>query len=398
MAAALNIDLDLEEYKRYGRQMILPNIGKIGQLRLKSCSVLVVGIGGLGCPAVAYLAGAGVGRIGLMDEDRVEVSNCHRQILHHSSSAGIYKVDSAAVYIKALNPNIRVTTYRQRLSAANARLILQEYDVVLDCTDNQISRYLVSDACVLLGKPFVTGSALQTEGQLAVLNYRGGPCYRCLFPVASPVETVQSCGEAGILGPVVGVIGVLQALETIKLIIHGQGISEASEERSSTYMPTLTLFSAMDAVPWRTIKLRKKKNDCISCGQNASITFVNLGIGDYERQTTRNISSGHAPIALTEDKRICAVQLQGFKGTIIDVRNPTEFAIACLPGSKNVPLPDLETYEVYENVPILVVCRHGIDSQQAVRKLTCRFPTIDIKDLRGGLQAYSQVDPFFPIY
>lgn len=392
-------ELEVEEFKRYGRQMIIPSFGKGGQLRLKSSKVVIIGIGGLGCPSVAYLAGAGIGRIGLVDQDVVDLSNCHRQILHGKSSEGGFKVDSAASYIENLNSNVQVDKYRVKLSPENVEAILSTYDLVLDCTDNQDTRYLISDACVLLGIPLVSGSALKTDGQIAVLNYKDGPCYRCLFPVASPDEMVQSCGEAGILGPVVGLIGVLQALEAIKLLVRdAKPITSTDSISKTTYRPTLTLFSASDDVPWRTIKLRSRKVECVSCGKNSTITFETLKREYASTQVRTALCEVNNTTTLCNNYRIDAPQLATFGGTIIDIRDATQYAIASIPGSQNVPLETLSNYHIHDDADIILVCRHGIDSQKAAMTLISRFPRADIKDLRGGLSAYAQFDETFPVY
>lgn len=392
------VDLDLEEYRRYGRQMILPEIGKPGQIALKSSAVLVVGAGGLGCPAIAYLAGAGVGCLGIIDADTIDLSNCHRQILHKPDDVGKPKVESAAAFVKELNGSISTRLYPFSLEAGNSVEIFSGYDVVLDCTDNQPARYLISDTCVILGLPLISGAALKTEGQLAVYNYRNGPCYRCLFPVATPAENVQSCGRAGVLGPVVGLIGILQALECIKVLIAQR--KGSNSVMLDEYKPSLTLFSAFGSPQWRTIQLRQKKQKCVSCGPAATIS----------QETIRNAKTDYATFCsggdhldgrLETHERLEASKLDGNvdKYMILDVRDSTQFGIAHLDHSINVPFTDLQISELsFSEKPILVVCRIGNDSQRAVRALQRRYPRQTFLDLKGGLQDYAAIKNDFPFY
>ncbi|KAI4242812.1 MAG: hypothetical protein L6R42_010910 [Xanthoria sp. 1 TBL-2021] len=226
--------LEAEEYKRYGRHLILDRVGLQGQQNLKKASALIVGVGGLGSPAAAYLAGAGVGTIGLMDGDVVEISNLHRQIIHSTSTIGDYKVDSAARYLQQLNPLPKYKTYPDFINSKNALRLFEQYDLILDCTDHPATRYLISDAAVLTGKPLISASALGMEGQLLVLNdtwqvkdrQPGRYCYRCVFPKPPPAETVLTCGEGGIFGPVVGVMGVLMATTALRTLI---GVNQCFE-------------------------------------------------------------------------------------------------------------------------------------------------------------------------
>uniref|UniRef100_A0A8W7PPE1 THIF-type NAD/FAD binding fold domain-containing protein n=1 Tax=Anopheles coluzzii TaxID=1518534 RepID=A0A8W7PPE1_ANOCL len=243
--------LNNDEIARYSRQIILSEIGVQGQLKLKKASVLVVGAGGLGCPAALYLAGAGIGRIGVLDYDEVELTNLHRQLLHTEATVGLTKVTSVQSYLEQLNSQIEIETHHAQLTSENALALLEPYDVVVDATDNVATRYLLNDACVLLRKPLVSGSALQLEGQLTVYNYRGGPCYRCLFPTPPPPESVTNCGDGGVLGAITGVIGALQALETIKIILSNEGVLAGR----------LLLFDGQQSA-FRNLKLRPKKPTC----------------------------------------------------------------------------------------------------------------------------------------
>ncbi|KAI9678388.1 MAG: Urmylation protein [Bathelium mastoideum] len=389
--------LELEEYRRYGRQLILPEIGLQGQLRLKGSAVCIVGAGGLGCPAAAYLAGAGVGTIGLVDGDTVEVSNLHRQVLHNTGKVGMLKVESVANYISALNPNIKIATHPSHLSPSTALDTLRSYSLILDCTDNPQSRYLISDACVLLGKPLVSASALRTDGQLMVLNNpprsrgdsSGGPCYRCVFPRPPPPESVISCGEGGILGPVVGVMGVLQALEAIKLIaagipgptINGNVPAPLSVLNMETVVdndtnkdhvidqdppqppaepPTLLLFSATASPPFRSIRLRPRRPTCAACSVHASITHASLDSGslDYAQfcgtlaqvevlRPEERISAAEYMRLLQKQEQERGDEQRELKAeprrahVLVDVRESTQFALCQLPGSVNVPFSEL---------------------------------------------------------
>lgn len=390
--------LKLEDYKRYGRQMILPEIGKQGQMRLRSCSVLIVGLGGLGCPAIAYLAGAGVGKLGLIDEDTVDLSNCHRQILYREHDEGCLKASTAAKFINNLNANVETEIYTERLNPGNIRRVFVGYDLVLDCCDNQTTRYLVSDVCVVLGLPLVSGSALKTDGQLAVYNYNGGPCYRCIFPRPSPIHTIDNCSNSGILGPVVGVIGVLQALEAIKIIVATDWTPQKSVKATTIeYTPRMTIFSAYGDPQWRSIKLRSKKSNCETCGSQPSIDLTTI-------QTGSTMYADHHMLPRTEftnEQRInaCDVARIDPLTLILDVRDEVQFEIVSLPRSVNVPLSRLDAFELPPEVThVLFVCRYGNDSQQAASLLAERFPLLSVKDLRGGLQAYSEHDKGFPSY
>ncbi|OJD34426.1 molybdenum cofactor synthesis protein [Diplodia corticola] len=387
--------LETHEYTRYGRQLIMPEVGLQGQLRLRSSAVLIVGAGGLGCPAAAYIAGAGVGTLGLVDADTVEESNLHRQILHSTSKVGMPKVESALRNLRCLNPNIKYYSYNTRLTPENALDIFSEYDLVLDCTDTPASRYLISDTCVLLGKPLVSASALQTEGQLMVLNNPprppgdpdGGPCYRCVFPKPPPADSVISCGEGGILGPVVGVMGVLQALEAIKLIAAGiekppspssdemdvDGTSAASDKhhdaaaaagsKPAGNKPSLLLFSAYSSPQFRSFGLRTRKAKCAACSAQVTVTREALTSGsmDYVQ-----FCGAVSPInALAPEERISALEyeqtrnglstaveessLSSFSGgmpknqkhILVDVREKVQFELAHLDGSINIPFSDI---------------------------------------------------------
>ncbi|XP_072554854.1 adenylyltransferase and sulfurtransferase MOCS3 isoform X2 [Paramormyrops kingsleyae] len=253
--------LSNEEIMRYSRQLLLPELGVQGQLLLSRTSVLVVGCGGLGCPLAQYLAAAGIGRLGLLDYDEVELSNLHRQVLHGEDTQGKPKSLSAAQAVGRLNSAVHCVPYHLQLSPDNALRLIQQYDIVADCSDNVPTRYLVNDACVLSGKPLVSASALRMEGQLTVYNYRGGPCYRCLYPVPPPLETVTNCSDGGVLGVVPGIMGCFQALEVLK-IASGQGSSLGQQ---------LLMFEAQTS-RLRSIRLRSRQTECVVCGDRPTVT------------------------------------------------------------------------------------------------------------------------------
>ncbi|KAI3320104.1 adenylyltransferase [Xylariaceae sp. AK1471] len=419
-----------EEYARYGRQLILPSIGIKGQLRLKSAAVLIVGAGGLGCPAAAYLAGAGVGTLGVMDGDTVEVSNLHRQIAHSTARIGLKKVDSLVEYCRGLNPEVTYVSLDEHLTPQNAEDVVSAYDVVLDCTDHPTSRYLISDICVLLGKPLISASALRTDGQLIVLNNPpapqgsadGGPCYRCVFPKPPPADSVVSCGEGGILGPVVGVMGVLQALEAIKLIAAGID-KEASSTVKEPTTPSLLLFSANSPTPFRSIKMRNRRLNCFACSAASTLTLKELNSGSLDYVQFCGVIT---PINMLQpDERISATYYNSIladpvkeKSLLLDVREKEHFDIASIPGAINVPFstfqsksrstsngdtphPDWLPEDVASDAPIYVVCRVGNDSQLVAKKLKDmgfdknreRF----IGDIKGGMKAWKlEVDQTMP--
>ncbi|KAA6409112.1 MAG: molybdenum cofactor biosynthetic [Lasallia pustulata] len=443
--------LEAEEYKRYGRQMIMPEIGLQGQLRLKKATVLIVGVGGLGCPAAAYLAGAGVGKLGLIDGDTVETSNLHRQILHSTGRVGMLKVDSAIDYLRQLNPKVEYVPHKSHLTPTTALDIFKSYDLILDCTDHPTSRYLISDAAVLSGTPLVSASALRTEGQLMVLNNPptipgtrdGGPCYRCVFPKPPPPASVLSCGEGGILGPVVGLMGVLMATEAIKVIVAGLDKSRKVESNGTdpsmrseaepsmsnwTGQPTskerhsLLLYSAYGDPPFRSVRLRGKRARCDVCSDSPTITKDSLTSGSLDYAVFCGIPN---PVnVLSKEERIdpqdFAHKVSGAaeEHVLVDVRDKAQFDICHIEGSINIPITALDCatgdnnddstnpglYALRDSsAPIYAVCRFGNDSQLAVQKLkTLGYGDNGRKyigDIRGGLRAWKEyVDPAWPEY
>ncbi|TGO35623.1 hypothetical protein BHYA_0152g00300 [Botrytis hyacinthi] len=424
--------MSLEEYKRYGRQMIVPDIGIQGQLRLRSASVLLVGAGGLGCPAAAYIAGAGVGTIGIVDGDTIEESNLHRQILHSTDRVGVNKAVSIAKYISGLNPNIKTNIYETHLTPQNAQNIVKEYDLVLDCTDHPTSRYLISDICVLLQKPLVSASALRTDGQLIVLNnpaltpgdLSGGPCYRCVFPKPPPPEAVTSCGDGGIIGPVVGVMGVLQALEAIKLIASGKlaAVQENHETNSTpkTNPTTMLLFSTNGASPFRNVRLKGRRSNCFACGEKRQLSLEQLKSGSMDYVLFCGMT--HPIKLLSNEERVEAkdyeesIRRKKKDHLLIDVREKVQFDICNIEGSHNIPFSSFQGNRINEDrplstltdgldpkTPIYVVCRLGNDSQVVTKKM--KEMGLDLKgdryigDIKGGLRSWKeQVDSFWPEY
>ncbi|XP_010783656.1 adenylyltransferase and sulfurtransferase MOCS3 [Notothenia coriiceps] len=405
--------LSNEDIMRYSRQLLLPELGVQGQLNLSKTSVLVVGCGGLGCPLAQYLAAAGIGRLGLLDYDEVELSNLHRQVLHGEENQDQAKALSAATAVKRLNSTVECIPYHLQLSSENALQLIQQYDIVADCSDNVPTRYLVNDACVLSGKPLVSASALRMEGQLTVYNYRGGPCYRCLYPVPPPSETVTNCSDGGVLGVVPGIMGCFQALEVLK-IASGQGSSCGQQ---------LVMFDAQDA-RFRSIKLRPKQAGCAVCGENPSVTRL----VDYEAFCGSAATDKCRKLnLLSRDQRITVQDYKSIMDTaephlLLDVRPLVEVDICHLPTSLNIPLSSLE-YRKSEHIqllqerisqlkqqmegdcrpPVYVICKMGNDSQKAVQVMEkmsgSEVDSITVKDISGGLMAWAKrIDPTFPQY
>lgn len=405
--------LSKEDIMRYSRQLLLPELSVQGQLNLSKTSVLIVGCGGLGCPLAQYLAAAGIGRLGLLDYDEVELSNLHRQILHGEENRGQAKALSAANSVKRLNSTVECVPYRLQLSPENALQLIQQYDIVADCSDNVPTRYLVNDACVLSGKPLVSASALRMEGQLTVYNYHGGPCYRCLYPVPPPPETVTNCSDGGVLGVVPGIMGSLQALEVIK-IAAGRG-SSCSQQ--------LVMFDALET-RFRSIKLRPKQANCAVCGENPSVTKLVdyeafCGSAATDKCQKLNLLSGDQRITVKEYKMVLD---SADPHILLDVRPDIEVDICHLPFSLNIPLSSLEERKSDQILllrdrisqlkqqmaddhrpPVFVICKLGNFSQKAVQILEqmsgSEVDCITVKDICGGLMAWaSKVDPSFPQY
>ena len=377
-----------EEIKRYSRHLIMPEVGLDGQRRLKAGSVLCIGAGGLGSPAAMYLAAAGVGRIGVVDFDVVDFSNLQRQIIHGTSSVGKTKLQSAKERLNDINPNIQVDTYETALSSENALELFKPYDVILDGTDNFPTRYLTNDACVLLGKPNAYGSIFRFEGQASVFATKDGPCYRCLYPEPPPPGLVPSCAEGGVLGVLPGIIGVIQATETLKLIT---GIGE----------PLIGRFMIYDALKmkFRELKLRKDP-DCPVCGTHPTVTKLI----DYE-QFCGVMPAAPEPVTVNNATEITSVELKqrldrGDNLKIVDVREPNEYQINRIAGSQLIPLGDIpKRYEELDrNDEIVVQCKMGGRSAKAADFLRSVGFT-RVLNLKGGILDWiDKVDPSQPKY
>ena len=381
-----------EELRRYGRHLILPEVGLQGQRRLKASSVLLVGAGGLGSPLALYLAAAGVGRIGIVDFDRVDESNLQRQVLYGTSSLGRAKLEAAKARLADLNPHVEVETHAARLTSENALDLLRRYDVVADGTDNFPTRYLVNDACVLLGKPNAYGSIFRFEGQASVFAVKDGPCYRCLYPEPPPPGLVPSCAEGGVLGVLPGIIGVIQATEAIKLML---GIGE----------PLIGRFLIYDALKmkFRELKLRKDP-ECPVCGTNPTVTKLI----DYEQFCGVRPAAQAAAAALPAEQEVTVEALKQAQDRrerlfLLDVREPQEFQICRIPGSTLIPLGELPTRlgEIPSGPgapPVVVHCKSGVRSAKAVKLLRDRG-VADARNLKGGILAWiDRIDPTQPKY
>lgn len=381
--------LSHEEILRYSRHLLIPEVGLEGQRKLKAASVLVIGIGGLGSPAALYLAAAGIGHIGLVDYDVVEASNLQRQVIHGTSGLGQLKVESARRRMVDINPGIRVETYNEPFTSANAMRISTDYDIVIDGTDNFPTRYLSNDVCVLSGKPNVFGAIFRFEGQVSVFDARRGPCYRCLFPEPPPPGLVPTCAEGGVLGVLPGTIGTLQATETIKLIL---GIGEPLIGR-------LLFYNALD-MSFEFVNLQKNPH-CKICSPNPEITTL----VDYE-DFCGVPGSGHASGLVGNEWEITASQLadsmlkRNSPLRLVDVREPHELEISRIPGAQLIPLGQLAARlsELDSAEEIVVFCKAGIRSARAL-ELLVSAGFLKVKNLRGGINAWAQeVDPTLPIY
>lgn len=379
--------LDPSELLRYSRHIGLSEVGEDGQRRLKQSSVLVVGAGGLGSPAALYLAAAGVGRIGIVDFDTVDLSNLQRQVLHDTARVGSRKTSSARTRLEAINPHVHVETIDGELTVANALDIIREYDVVVDGTDNFKTRYLTNDACVLLGRPNVYGSVLRFEGQASVFATADGPCYRCLFREPPPPGMVPNCADAGVLGVLPGLIGTIQATETIKLLL-GAG---------ETLAGRLLLVDAL-RMRFRTIQLRRDP-ECPACGTRELTELI-----DYDEfcGTTRTeVPDSRMPVVREVTPRELAERLQrGDAIDVIDVREPYEWRIAHLEGARLIPLGRFgaDWSSLPRDRDIVVYCHHGTRSQAAAEFLTARGYDA-VWNLAGGIDRWStDVDHGLPRY
>jgi sulfur-carrier protein adenylyltransferase/sulfurtransferase len=384
-------ELSNDEIKRYSRHLIMPEVGVDGQRRLKAGSVLCIGAGGLGSPAAMYLAAAGVGRIGIVDFDVVDFSNLQRQIIHGTPDVGRPKLASAKDRLLALNPHIQVDTYEEALSSENAFRLFEPYDVILDGTDNFPTRYLVNDACVILGKPNTYGSIFRFEGQASVFGMKNGPCYRCLYPEPPPPGLVPSCAEGGVLGVLPGIIGVIQATEAIKLLT---GVGE----------PLVGRFLLYDALKMRFRELKVPKDpDCPVCGTHPTVTklidyqqFCGIHPATQEPTAVNAVSNGIDITAVELKQRLD----RGEKLRIIDVREPNEYQINRIPGSELIPLGELPRRyaELDPDDELVMHCKMGGRSAKAVDFLrSVGFK--HVQNLKGGiLEWVDKVDPSQPRY
>jgi adenylyltransferase/sulfurtransferase len=376
-----------DQFDRYRRHLSLPEMGLEGQSRLLESSVLLIGAGGLGCPLALYLAAAGVGHLGLADDDVVDASNLQRQVLYSTADIGRSKVEVASERIRALNPDVRVTQYPLRLSSENALEIFADYDVIVDGTDNFPTRYLSNDACVLLGKPNVYGSIFRFEGQTSVFDARHGPCYRCLYPEPPPPGAVPSCAEGGVLGVLPGMIAMIQATETIKLLT-GAG---------SSLVGRLLLYDAL-SMEFNEFKL-KKDPGCPVCGESPTVTklidyhgFCGFETRDEPAQEVSQIRAidVHDRLARGEDL------------LLVDVREPDEIEKASIDGTTRIPLGELEQHVAelvaWKERPIVVHCKTGGRSLQACEQLM-RLGFTRVENMDGGIEAWSlTVDGAVPRY
>jgi adenylyltransferase/sulfurtransferase len=382
------IQLTKDDYERYSRHLILPEVGLEGQKRLKVASVLCIGTGGLGSPLLLYLAAAGIGRIGIVDFDVVDTSNLQRQVIHGTSWVGKPKIESAKNRILEINPHCQVDLYETRLTSENALDIIRPYDIVVDGTDNFPTRYLVNDACVLLNKPNVYGSIFRFEGQATVFNYEGGPNYRDLYPEPPPPGMVPSCAEGGVLGVLCGIIGTLQATETVKIII-GQG---------NTLSGRLLLYDALN-MKFRELKLRPNPVRPVI---EKLIDYEQFcGIPQAKAQEEKQ-QMEMSEITVQELKQLLDSGTDDF--VLLDVRNPHEYEIAQIPGAVLIPLSELENgqgvlkvKELVNGHRLIAHCKSGMRSAKALGIL--KEAGVDGTNVKGGILAWSkEIDPSVPTY
>jgi len=378
------VTLSNEEIRRYSRHLILPEVGLEGQKKLKAARVLAVGTGGLGSPLAVYLAAAGVGTIGLVDFDVVDDSNLHRQILFGTSDVGKPKLSVAVRRLKELNPNVEVVPFEERLTSENALEILRDFDVVADGTDNFPTRYLVNDACVLTGKPNVYASIFRFEGQASVFWAAKGPCYRCLYSEPPPPGLVPSCAEGGVLGILPGLLGLIQATETIKLVLGG----------GESLIGRLLLVDAL-SMRFRELKLRKNP-DCVLCGPRPTVTKLI----DYEAFCGIVPEPADAGVPEISVEELAAMRRRGDPFVLLDVREPHEIEICALSGSMRVPLGELteNLHRLSTADEIVVHCRSGSRSAKAVAQLK-QAGFRKVRNLAGGILAWAdRIDPSVPKY
>lgn len=386
------VQLSHDEIRRYSRHLIMPEVGVPGQRRLKSASVLLIGTGGLGSPLALYLTAAGIGRIGLVDYDVVDETNLQRQVIHLGSDVGKLKLDSAAAKLADLNPYIVIEKHNTPLTSENALEILKNYDVIIDGTDNFPTRYLVNDACVLLGKPNVYGSVFRFEGQVSVFYAKEGPCYRCMFPEPPPPGLVPSCAEGGVLGVLPGTIGTLQATEAIKLIV---GIGEPLIGR-------MLLYDAL-SMSFDTIKVRKNPK-CPVCGEHPTITelidyedFCGVPAHDRSEYKEKNAQYQVRSLSVYDLK---ARMDAGAHPVIVDVREPHEWEISALEGSLRIPKGQVvaRAAEIPREGEVIIQCKTGVRSRDAIILLQ-EMGYTNLLNLAGGINAWArEIDRSLPTY
>lgn len=373
------MDLSNQEITRYSRHLIMPEVGIEGQKKLKNSKVLCIGAGGLGSPLALYLAAAGVGTLGILDFDVVDFSNLQRQVIHSEKTVGTPKVESARDRLLELNSDTNIVTYNEMLNSDNAMDIMKDYDVVVDGTDNFATRYLTNDACVFLGIPNVYGSIFRFEGQVSVFDAKRGPCYRCLYPEPPPPGLVPSCAEGGVLGILPGVVGTMQASEVVKLII-GEG---------EPLIGRLLFIDVLNMEP-RILKLRKDP-DCPVCGENATVTelidyqeFCGIGRGEEPEEEKPKVEE----ITVEE---FSAIKENKADFVLIDVREPHEYEICSLEGSRLIPLGELKdrTDELDPKDDIVVHCHHGGRSMKAATFLVEQGFS-KVKNLKGGIDEWAE--------
>ncbi|QHO90873.1 molybdenum cofactor biosynthesis protein MoeB [Actinomyces sp. 432] len=377
--------LTAAERMRYSRNALVPEVGGRGQQRIRAARILVVGAGALGSPAVLYLAAAGVGTLGIIDDDVVAVSNLQRQVLHTTAAAGRPKVDSAREAVAALNPDVEIVTRREALTSANAMELLRGWDVVIDGTDNFPTRYLLGDACVLLGIPLVHGAVLRFDGQVTVFDAERGPCYRCVHPTPPDPGAVPSCAEAGVLGVLPGIVGAMQAAEALKLVVGGA-------------QPLIGRMLLVNAWEGRGTELPIGKNpDCPVCGSQPTITRLVdyealCGSRSRQEQDTEVQESTMNTITATElRERIAAGELPGQEYTLLDVREPHEVELETIEGAAHIPLAQVveRRGELDPSRELIVYCAGGVRSARAIAALEDAGYDGPMTNLEGGIKAWN---------
>ena len=391
-------DLTTEEKARYARHILLPDIGIEGQRRLKNAKVLVVGAGGLGSPALLYLAAAGVGTIGIVDDDTVDASNLQRQVIHGTPDVGRPKTESAAEAVARVNPLVAVVRHDLRLDSTNALGVIAGYDIVLDGTDNFPTRYLVNDACALLGKPHVWGSIYRFDGQVSVWFAGHGPCYRCVFPEPPPPDSVPSCATGGVLGVLCAAIGSVQVAETIKLIV-GQGD------------PLVGRILVHDSLrqSWDTLRVRQNPA-CPLCGDQPTIhelvdyeAFCGVSTGDAAASAAAAGTAAFGEVSARELADLLGARDRGEESfELVDVRDAGERAVVAIPGARAIHLEEFRTGtalgKLPDGIPVVVLCKSGVRSAEAARLLS-EAGRSGVRNLRGGVLAWvHDVDPSLPVY